>query len=108
MMMNEEQAILERCGRENPFRVPEGYFDKLPQEVMNRLPRKRKTVRMWQRWAVAAALTGFVAVGGFMLFYSSMQPQLAEQSEQQEYMDEMLDYSMMNNMDIANYLTEAE
>lgn len=109
MTTNEEKAILERCGRENPFRVPAGYFDTLPQQVMSNLPRKRNTIRLWQRVAVAAVLSGFVAIGGFMLFNSaySNQAKMAEQLDA-EYMDEMLDYSMVGNMEIATYLTEAE
>ena len=38
--MKEEDKILKKIGTENPFRVPDGYFENLTSEVMNRLPEK--------------------------------------------------------------------
>ena len=35
--MNEEQYLIEKAGKENPFRVPEGYFDTLASQVMARV-----------------------------------------------------------------------
>ena len=35
--MNEEQYLIEKVGKENPFRVPEGYFDTLASQVMSRI-----------------------------------------------------------------------
>ncbi len=40
--MKEEDNILKKVGTENAFRVPEGYFENLTSEVMNRLPEKEK------------------------------------------------------------------
>ena len=40
--MKEEDKILKKIGTENPFRVPDGYFENLTSEVMNRLPEKEK------------------------------------------------------------------
>ena len=33
--MNEEQYLINKAGKENPFRVPEGYFDSLASQVMS-------------------------------------------------------------------------
>ena len=41
--MKEEDKIQKKIGTENPFRVPEGYFENLTSEVMNRLPEKEET-----------------------------------------------------------------
>ena len=38
--MKTEQDNLNRMKGENPFRVPEGYFEGLTADVMNRLPQK--------------------------------------------------------------------
>jgi hypothetical protein len=35
--MNEEQYLINKAGKENPFRVPEGYFDSLASQVMSRV-----------------------------------------------------------------------
>ena len=32
--MMEEKYLIEKVGRENPFRVPEGYFDTLSSQIM--------------------------------------------------------------------------
>ena len=40
--MKEEDNILKQIGTDNPFRVPDGYFENLTSEVMNRLPEKEK------------------------------------------------------------------
>ena len=53
--MKEEDKILKKIGTENPFRVPDGYFENLTSEVMNRLPEKEKLTAvqteptMWQK-----------------------------------------------------------
>ena len=38
--MKEEDNILKKVGKENVFRVPDGYFENLTSEVMSRLPEK--------------------------------------------------------------------
>ncbi|WP_420186599.1 hypothetical protein M1B74_07655 [Bacteroides pyogenes] len=36
--MKEEDALLKKIGKENAFKVPEGYFENLTSEVMDKLP----------------------------------------------------------------------
>ena len=38
--MKEEKELFQKIGKENPFKVPEGYFENLTQQVMERLPEK--------------------------------------------------------------------
>ena len=52
-MTNEEKLIEEHLGKQNPFRVPEGYFDSFADRLMQQLPEQQeqevkpaKTVRM--------------------------------------------------------------
>ena len=47
MTTNEELVLTNRCGRENPFRTPEGYFEALPQQVMDRIRQRRKRNLTW-------------------------------------------------------------
>ena len=44
--MKEEDNILKKVGKENAFRVPDGYFENLTSEVMNRLPEKEKHLQL--------------------------------------------------------------
>ena len=67
--MKEEDKIQKKIGTENPFRVPEGYFENLTSEVMNRLPEKEKLIAvqteptMWQKvrpWLYMTAMFVFL------------------------------------------------
>ena len=100
-----EAKLLERFGLEKHFTVPEGYFEGLTGKVMSRIAERKRRRRVW-RWAAAAVLAGCVAAGGW-LFESQYKTQLAE-AEEIQYIEDALDYSMIDNMSIASYLTEAE
>ena len=41
--MNEEKYIREKMGTRNPFTVPDGYFDQLAQQIIDRLPADGQT-----------------------------------------------------------------
>ena len=48
--MNEEKYIEERVGKRNPFRVPDGYFDQFPEQLMNSLPKRQPKAKLiWLR-----------------------------------------------------------
>ena len=101
-----EAKLLERFGTERPFAVPEGYFEALPGKVMSRIAQRKRRRLVW-RWAAAAVLVGCVLTGG-IFFERSYQAQIAE-AEEIQYIEDALDYSMIDNMSIASYLlTEAE
>lgn len=100
-----EAKFLERFGTDNHFTVPEGYFEGLTDRVMSRVPKRKRHHQVW-RWAAAAILVGCVAAGGWML-ESRHNTQMAD-AENIQYIEDALDYSMIDNMSIASYLTEAE
>lgn len=100
-----EAKLLERFGAEPHFTAPEGYFDVLPEKVMRRT-RQRRRRRIAIRWAAAAILAGLVFAGG-MLFEREQSVQMAN-AEDVQYIEDALDYSMIDNMSIALYLTEAD
>lgn len=107
---NKEKELQEHIGKENPFRVPEGYFDTLPDRVMGQIARQKKQRDPW-RWVVAAVLAGCVAAGGFALFKNDMGLTSKSQSVASvttEQMNELLDCNIVSNLDIEYYLTEAE
>ena len=52
--MKEENKIISKVGTKNPFKVPDGYFTDVTQELMNKLPEKEilyanQEVTLWQR-----------------------------------------------------------
>ena len=100
-----EAKLLERFGQETHFTVPEGYFQSLTERVMSRVPKKKRHHQVW-RWAAAAVMSGCVAAGG-LFFETQYKAQIVE-AEEVQYIEDALDYSMIDNMSIATYLTEAE
>ena len=104
--MIEEKYIEERFGNENPFRVPERYFDEFPQRIMKRIAQQKRRRKMI-RWGIAAMMTGIVFSSAFVL-NNFRQQNVPLEAENSQYIEDALDYSMINNMEIATYLTEAE
>lgn len=101
----QEARLLSRFGAQRPFAVPEGYFDSLTGKVMGRIAQRKRRRMLW-RWAVAAVLAGCAAAGGLLL-ERQHNTQIAE-TEDIQYIEDALDYSMIDNMSIASYLTEVE
>ena len=62
--MGKEDNILRKVGTQNPFRVPENYFEDFTQELMNKLPEKEPILclsepTLWQRvkrWVYMTAM----------------------------------------------------
>lgn len=100
-----EGKLFSRFGAEMPFTVPDGYFDSLSGRVMQQI-RARKRRRIVARWAVAAMLAGCVAIGGML--FERQEDKLTANAENVQYIEDALDYTMIDNMSIASYLTEAE
>lgn len=105
----------------NPFRVPEGYFETLPSQVMQRIKQEASTQtirrprsRFFIRLTAAAILSGFFSLAGLMIYEQSHKPTPGKEpsrsiaSQEIEYSDEALDYAMLDNSDIEYYLTVAE
>ena len=67
-MTREENILKERFGKENPFKVPDGYFDHLTERIMENLPEQevrvidiRSRQTLWQKLPlrkIAAARSG--------------------------------------------------
>ncbi|MBQ4386507.1 MAG: hypothetical protein II822_02720 [Prevotella sp.] len=110
-MENEELFIREKAGTDNPFRVPEGYFDQLTARVMAQLPeqprQQSRTVPL-RRWLYAAACVAFAAVMGLTYHFhqtgSDEQP-LATNTES-SYIEEAADYAMLDNAEIYACLAD--
>ena len=119
--MNEEMYIQEKVGKQNPFRVPEGYFDNLTAQVMQNLPeqpkRRTKSVFMRPVFYAAASVCALLVAGAAWMWQAkcetstdTVQAQAVVQPQQQEvsgeYMEEAVDYMMLDNHEIYAYLAE--
>lgn len=121
-LMKEEDKLLKKIGTENPFRVPEGYFEGFTSDLMSRLPEKEKTdvhrepttwekVRPWLYMAamfIGAALIIRVASPGETVSNGQQQQQIAadESDIEMEYIRTAIENTMMDNYSLYVYLSD--
>lgn len=123
--MKEEDKLRKVLGTENPFRVPEGYFEGFASDLMSRLPEKEKSdvfrapttwekIRPWVYMAamfVGAALIIRVASSRVEVSADGQQSVLAEEvmdtETEMEYIDVVIDNSMLeDDYSLYVYLTD--
>ena len=121
-LMKEEDKLLKKIGTENPFRVPEGYFEGFTSDLMSRLPEKEKTdvhrepttwekVRPWLYTAamfIGAALIIRVASPGETVSNGQQQQQIAadESDIEMEYIRTAIENTMMDDYSLYVYLSD--
>lgn len=124
-MEKEEKYIREKMGDKSPFRVPEGYFDQLASRVMSQLPEQetsrpsgqqpRRQARLvaLRPWLYAAACVIAVVVLTLTFHFHQRvaepldQPMAAVSAPvDDEYIDDVADYVMLDNTEIYAYLAE--
>ena len=121
--MKEEDDILKKVGKENIFRVPDGYFENLTSEVMSRLPEKetpafiKKEPTKWERikpWLYMTAM--FVGAALIIRVASAERTPATDQIAMDdtetevvsdEYISTVLDNSMLDDYSLYVYLTDA-
>lgn len=118
--MKEENDIRKKCGTDNPFTVPEGYFANFTKELMEKLPEKEiveePEITFWQRskpWLYMAAM--FVGmmfsiklfVGNPSKEQAALVTEAAAIELTEEEVDAMMDYSMIDDYTLYQYLTDA-
>lgn len=129
-MIKEEEIIRQHDSGQRPFTTPEGYFDSFTSRLMERMEHEglleqpaenpalqsAKVIRLnpmqrLMRYAAAAVVAGVCVVAATYLYNHEMsQPQGAELADyvlSNDDIDELLDYEVVNNSQIAYYLTEA-
>lgn len=108
---------------ESPFKVPEGYFDTLCDSIMNNLSttetksKPRILVLRKRFWQHAAATLIAVSTIGMALYESVKNDEqitsdksyfteeIIQSYEDDNYVNDALDYAMIGNDEIAEYLT---
>ena len=115
-MEQEEKILIDQFGRQNPFRVPEGYFDSLTERVMTQLPERKQKSRIvaLRPWLYAAACFAAVAVMG--LTYHFRQAEVPQQqvaatevtapAVDNSYVDDVVDYTMLDNVEMYALMAE--
>ena len=120
--MKEEDNILKKVGKENVFRVPDGYFENLTSEVMSRLPEKetpafiKKEPTKWERikpWLYMTAM--FVGAALIIRVASSDRTPAAtdrmaadETETEMEYINMAVDNSMLDDYSLYVYLADSD
>lgn len=125
--MKKERYIEQKCGRQTPFRMPNGYMDRVQSDVMSRVrescfekgntvnvPFRGRKKYVW-RWAVVAACI-CVAVFSVELFMRDNSRQLpngdvvAQRHDNviydDEYINDMAEYAMLDNGDLYACMEE--
>jgi hypothetical protein len=115
-MTEEEKYLYGKIHRDNPFRVPDGYFDRLADEVMARLPEEKPAARLvaLRPWLYAAACLCIAVIAGVSFYFNrNMQLQPASTDDaiyastvpSDSYFDDAANHMMVDNQDIYACLT---
>ncbi len=125
-MRTDERNLRQQFGRNPGFKVPEGYFEHLVPEVMNRLPESdskvipmshtRSRLVRWRTGALAAACVCGAVFGLSVILHKqhmSAPQSMASASTTQEVslsktIDQLADYSMIDNEDMYAYVSGNE
>ena len=127
-MDENEKWLRSHYGNDNPFTVPEGYFESLSDSIMSMLPEQQTHVvdmgnNSWRRkiaaaLAVAASVAVIISVS-LTVGYRHDAAKLADgssnaiseqQSAYSDYtvVDEMANYAMLDNVDMYAYVATNE
>lgn len=121
-MKKEETDLLKRCGTENPFTVPEGYFERFTEQLMEKLPEREAQpapkLTLWTRvkpWVYMAAMFCglMLSVRMFVGEKQSQSPAATSETTDftevpDEYIDPIVNQTMMDDYTLHQYLTDAD
>lgn len=121
--MKEEDTLLKKLGKENSFKVPDGYFENLTSEVMNKLPEKEKafkeeTVSTWTRVKPLLYMAAMFVGAALIIRVASTGPKPAATDDvavmeadtevvSDEMLDMALDRAMLDDYSLYVYLSDA-
>ena len=121
--MMEKDMNIKNKPNANPFRVPEGYFENLAVNIMEKLPEDAPVVRLGRkprrtaRWiaACAAACLCLVVIGAAIRFDKASftrdsgdaTAQVPAAMSEEIYDEVIAEYTMMDNYDIYAYISDS-
>lgn len=122
--MRTEENLKEMFGRENPFKVPENYFETLADNIISQLPEESsaRVVKMsvWKKYrvyllAAACVLSVLFSAGIYVSVkentkeaqvFDKTRVEVAETTiEAEDAFDEMADYVMIDKEDMYAYIS---
>ena len=123
--MKEDTELKKKIGKENPFKVPEGYFENIVPEIMKQLPeaeaQESVEITMWERvkhWVYMVAMFCGLMFGlRVMMMDKPVNKEMntdnvsmtdSVQGTPDEYIDPILDQAMMDDYTLYMYLTDAD
>jgi hypothetical protein len=125
-MDKDEEKLITRFGKVEPFKVPDGYFEDFTKELMSKLPDKSHKTgivelhpMLWSsrlRGGIAAAVIAaavtigvYTYIGKFNVINSyerASMPQKENIDQSKTNFDQIADYTMMDNEDIYASLAD--
>jgi len=130
--MNLEEKLLSEYGNKRPFKLPEGYFDNLDEQIISQIVEDKddtnnhekvniKPIRRFRPLLIAASFVGLIVVGVasinlFQQYQSAekvetkvnklmMQPTSQKKIDSSE-IEEAEEYMMIDQDDMYNYLAD--
>ena len=121
--MKEEDILLKKIGKEHSFKVPEGYFENLTSEVMDKLPEKEKVafkeepVSTWTRLKPLVYMAAMFVGAALIIRVASSDHKpvnndvVAPEPETGVVSDQMIDFAvegaMLDDYSLYVYLSDA-
>ena len=132
--MKEETDLKQKIGKDNPIKVPEGYFENLTGQIMDKLPeidntKEEKEISLWEKikpWVYMTAMFCGMMFGlKVMMGDKALESQngtedisiassdnAAQEDDSDiipdEYIDPIVDQVMMDDYTLYMYLTDAD
>lgn len=122
--MKEEDTLLKKFGKENSFKVPDGYFENLTSEMMNKLPEKEtvafkeEPVSTWTRVKPLLYMAAMFIGAALIIRVASTDHKPVKADEvavteadteviSDEMLDVALDRAMLDDYSLYVYLSDA-
>ena len=122
--MKEEDTLLKKLGKENSFKVPDGYFENLTSEMMNKLPEKEtvafkeEPVSTWTRVKPLLYMAAMLIGAALIIRVASTDHKPVKADEvavteadteviSDEMLDVALDRAMLDDYSLYVYLSDA-
>ena len=101
--MNEDKELKERIGKDNPFKVPEGYFENLTSDIMNNIPddsgQANTSLPLWSRvkpWFYMAAMFCGILFSARIFIHKSATDTIPAPDMSAAYEEEFLPNSLID------------
>lgn len=120
--MDEEKELRKKSGTKNPFKVPDGYFENLTQNIMEKLPDnsvEEESITLWNRvkpWLYMAAMFCGLIFGAKLLINKPLNEEIGTETAfniEQDILPNMLidpvsNQTMMDDYSLYKYLNDFE